>query len=83
MYQSVVCEYMLVASLCVDLCTSSKRVAGITLSIRTCSYTYMNVRVCVGYIPVQCDDPWEWWNTLRTLCDNNSKLHLGQYTEFM
>ncbi|CAI8042662.1 Protein arginine N-methyltransferase 5 [Geodia barretti] len=22
------------------------------------------------------EDPWEWWNTLRTLCGNNSKLHL-------
>lgn len=26
----------------------------------------------------QTEDPWEWWNTLRTLCGNNSKLHLGQ-----
>jgi protein arginine N-methyltransferase 5 len=24
----------------------------------------------------ECDDPWQWWNTLRTLCDNNAKLHL-------
>ena len=26
----------------------------------------------------ECEDPWEWWNRLRTLCFNHSKLGLGQ-----
>ena len=48
------------------------------LSLCFSIHTNIIIYICTCLILSQCEDPWQWWNTLRTLCDNNAKLHLRQ-----